>query len=287
MKYGSFEKLPNPSNYFEGIRSADPLHVDNVLFFYRPNLLEAHTDESSRWLHSRHILVANFGEPGVAHLNMIPYRVDTGSAILIRPYELHFFTALEHPLSAWLFMTFDTETPLAFKTEGHPVVAFSKSQKAKLERLTELSRQRLYRSLRANEFIARASEFLESLRPQWSRRKSPSKSQTKTASTSLLTQISDQLKANPSLSLSIAQLAVASNYSERHLRRMFQDQTGMPLGAFLKEYRIAQIIQLVDREGRSLTEAAATCGYSAPSALTRAFKQHTGLTPRDFFKRST
>lgn len=282
----AFETLAEPSNYFEGIQTADPLRIDNVLFFYRRRLLEDHKRESMRWLHSRHMLVANFGEPGVTHLNMTPYQVDRNSAILIRPYELHFFTALGNTLSSWLFMTFDTETPTAFKIDGNPVVALNKSQQEKLELLANWSSQRQYRSLRANEFIAGTSELLESLRPQWSRRSTQPKHTPTKISPALLTQIFNNLKSNPALSLSITQLAATSGCSERHLRRMFHELTGMTLGEFLKEYRISQIIQLVGRDGRTLADAAKTCGYSAPSALTRAFKAHTGLTPRDFFKRS-
>ncbi|MGZ0708636.1 helix-turn-helix domain-containing protein [Coraliomargarita sp. W4R53] len=284
VQLNNFEALPEVTNYFEGIRAADPLHVDNVLLFYRRQLLEA--DESIRWLHSRHILVSNFGEPGVAHLNMIPYQVNRNSAILISPYELHFFTSLESPPSSWLFMTFETDTPLAFQTEGNPVVSLDQTHSETLEKLASWSIQRKYKSLQANEFIALTTEFLESLRPQWSRRNTAPPHLATASSPALLNRISNNLKSNPALSLSIAQLAASSGCSERHLRRMFQERTGMPLGAFLKKYRISRIIQLVGRDGLSLAAAADICGYSAPSALSRAFKAHTGRTPREFFKLS-
>ncbi|MDQ8193000.1 AraC family transcriptional regulator [Coraliomargarita sp. SDUM461004] len=280
----AFEALPEPSNYFEGVRTADPLHVDNVLLFYRPHFLEATQHGAIRWLHSRHILVSNFGVPGVAHLNMIPYQVNQFSAILISPYELHFFTAIEQPLSAWLFMTFETETPLAFQSEQNPVITLSASHVDRLATLASWAVQRKYNTLQSNQFIAQTTELLESLRPQWSRRGTTATQIASNSSHALLNRISKHLKANPALSLSIAQLAATSDCSERHLRRMFQQRTGMPLGAFLKKYRISRIIQLVGRDGLSLSKAAEICGYSAPSALSRAFKAHTGRTPREFFK---
>ncbi|EMC8226440.1 helix-turn-helix transcriptional regulator, partial [Pseudomonas aeruginosa] len=42
--------------------------------------------------------------------------------------------------------------------------------------------------------------------------------------------------------------------------------------------------QKLMREGRSITLIAAQVGYESPSALSRAFRRKTGLSPRDWLK---
>lgn len=77
---------------------------------------------------------------------------------------------------------------------------------------------------------------------------------------------------------------VASRYgiTARHLQKLFLNYTGLTPKFFSKINRFQKSLQLVSKEGSTLTAIAYDCGYFDQSHFIREFKSFTGYTPSSF-----
>ncbi|VVP66318.1 RCS-specific HTH-type transcriptional activator RclR [Pseudomonas fluorescens] len=92
-----------------------------------------------------------------------------------------------------------------------------------------------------------------------------------------------QIHEAPERAWSIAQLASESNMSRAAYAVHFRSVTGQTPADYLLSWRIS-LAQKRLREGRPITLIAAEVGYESPSALARAFRRKTGMSPRDWMK---
>lgn len=92
-----------------------------------------------------------------------------------------------------------------------------------------------------------------------------------------------QMHNSPERAWSIAELASESNMSRAAYALHFKNVIGQTPADYLLSWRIS-LAQKLMREGRSITLIAAQVGYESPSALARAFRRKTGLSPRDWAK---
>ena len=82
--------------------------------------------------------------------------------------------------------------------------------------------------------------------------------------------------------LRIAAVAREVDVHPGHLARAFRRQFRMPLGSYVRRLRLEWVAaELLDSED-SLASVALAAGFADQSHLTRAFKCHTGLTPRAY-----
>lgn len=78
-------------------------------------------------------------------------------------------------------------------------------------------------------------------------------------------------------------LAAAAGMSRTAFANGFRDVVGCTPGAYLQRWRIG-LAQKGLREGRALKHIAADVGYGGEAALSRAFRAHTGQSPREWRK---
>jgi AraC-like DNA-binding protein len=81
----------------------------------------------------------------------------------------------------------------------------------------------------------------------------------------------------------LEELAAAAGMSRTVFANTFRDVVGCTPGAYLQRWRIG-LAQKGLREGRALKHIAADVGYGGEAALSRAFRAHTGQSPRDWRK---
>ncbi|MHC8324561.1 AraC family transcriptional regulator [Pseudomonas sp. LB1P83] len=92
-----------------------------------------------------------------------------------------------------------------------------------------------------------------------------------------------QMHNAPQRSWSVADLANESNMSRASYAAHFRDVVGKTPAEYLLSWRIS-LAQKRLREGRPITLIADEVGYESPSALARAFRRKTGLSPREWMK---
>ena len=85
---------------------------------------------------------------------------------------------------------------------------------------------------------------------------------------------------------SIAEMAEKSNMSRSAYAAHFRTIIGQTPAEYLLSWRVS-LAQKLLREGRAINLIAADVGYDSPSALARAFRRKTGVSPREWSKALT
>jgi len=86
--------------------------------------------------------------------------------------------------------------------------------------------------------------------------------------------------------VSLAALAHEANMSERHLRRVVVEHSGLEPRAIRRLARMTRFLRLAEHEdaGCGLAELADRAGYADQSHLTRDIRDLTGSTPRELLR---
>lgn len=95
----------------------------------------------------------------------------------------------------------------------------------------------------------------------------------------------EKIKAEPSASYSMEELAEEVNLSPTRFIHLFKEQTGVPIRRFRQWVRMKTVITYV-AHGKSLTEAALDAGFTDSAHFSRAFRNMFGITPSSVFNRS-
>jgi AraC-like DNA-binding protein len=81
--------------------------------------------------------------------------------------------------------------------------------------------------------------------------------------------------------LTVAQVAARVGWSADYLGSMVKAEFGMSPRRLQTEARLQKARELL-RDGQAVSEVAWRCGFSDTSHLARAFRKHSGLTPREY-----
>lgn len=82
----------------------------------------------------------------------------------------------------------------------------------------------------------------------------------------------------------IEELADRFHINQTTLKASFKTVFGQPIAAYMKEYRIKQAKDLLAHSNRSIAEIACDVGYENQSKFTQAFKNVTGMLPKEYRK---
>lgn len=94
-----------------------------------------------------------------------------------------------------------------------------------------------------------------------------------------LQEVIDQIVGDPRGDHRVPTLAARMAVSERHLSRLFAEQTGVTPGRFVERVRIEAARNLLERTERSVAQVAEDCGLGTPETLRRAFIRILGVSP--------
>jgi len=86
---------------------------------------------------------------------------------------------------------------------------------------------------------------------------------------------------------SVAELAKLAHVSEGHLSRRFTQATGLPPLAYLTRLRAERAAALLLRTEEPIQQIGQAVGWDSPAYFARRFKQHFGVSARDYRARSS
>jgi transcriptional regulator GlxA family with amidase domain len=92
----------------------------------------------------------------------------------------------------------------------------------------------------------------------------------------------EMVRKHPEDDWTIAQLAQRSGLSRSNFFASFLEYAGMPPRHFVSKVRMNRAAHLLRGGSLSLYEVAARCGYRLESSFARAFRNHYGVSPRQF-----
>lgn len=95
----------------------------------------------------------------------------------------------------------------------------------------------------------------------------------------LVENIKNYIAENAACKLDLRALAALFHYNEKYLGRLFKQQTGESLSAYLNRLRVANAADLLAVDKESVIEIAARTGFSSVNYFNRVFKEHYGLSP--------
>lgn len=94
--------------------------------------------------------------------------------------------------------------------------------------------------------------------------------------------VQDAIVANPSHDWNNKQLAEIAHISERHLTRLFRDQSGSSVVDFIHHIRIALAKDLLSQSQLDMERVAEMAGFNSARQLRRIWKKFEALPPNQF-----
>lgn len=77
-------------------------------------------------------------------------------------------------------------------------------------------------------------------------------------------------------------LAAVAGFSIPHFHRVFTAQVGESAASYIRRLRLERAGRKLRMGAVDITEVALAAGYDSHAAFSKAFKQHFGLSPREF-----
>lgn len=85
--------------------------------------------------------------------------------------------------------------------------------------------------------------------------------------------------------ITVADIATRVGISSSRLSTLFKQQTGVAVLAFRDELRMSRACQQLSASGLPIIRVAEEVGYGDPQYFSRSFKQHIGVSPREYRQR--
>jgi transcriptional regulator GlxA family with amidase domain len=92
----------------------------------------------------------------------------------------------------------------------------------------------------------------------------------------------DRIAADPAGDHRLPQLAQRVSLSERHLRRLFTEQTGTTPARFTERIRVEAARDLLENTPAPVDTVANQCGFGSPETMRRAFLRILGVGPAEY-----
>ena len=80
----------------------------------------------------------------------------------------------------------------------------------------------------------------------------------------------------------LEELAAYSGYSLWHMQKIFKEVTGISLGKYIRQRRLAGAVNLLRNSDQSIFDIALDFGFGSQSHFTYMFRKEYGITPFDF-----
>ncbi len=100
--------------------------------------------------------------------------------------------------------------------------------------------------------------------------------------------LEDKLYLNPTLSVN--ELAQKLNVSQRQISNVINSKFQKSFRAYINSHRINEVekkLQSSDLKQLSILGIALECGFNSEASFYRVFKNHTGMSPKEFLKKKT
>ena len=92
------------------------------------------------------------------------------------------------------------------------------------------------------------------------------------------------MKNNYADKITLNSLASFIGYSPTHFQKIFTQTMHISPQKYLETIRINQAKYLLSQHSQSISDIAYNCGFSSQPHFTLVFRQHTGMTPKEFRK---
>ncbi|MFA5688829.1 MAG: AraC family transcriptional regulator [Kiritimatiellales bacterium] len=277
-------KIKEPADYFKGLGEYElPLPV-NILMYLRTAKNNLQQQALQNRSHHRYVLAFCLKTSGHVHVDNLTLPLRPSDALLIFPYQFHHFSHLESVSLQWLFSTFELRStqnflePLRNRTI-HVGDASLFIREQMLKYWLECSSLRAPAKTQLEQLQTTLLSLLISLKQDFQRASPETPPEIEN---SLLRSINTFMYEWRGRVVTIEDIAGELKLSESYLRILFKRTAGISLGSYIQNYRINRAMALLSTTGFSIADIAEEAGFGSLQAFSRAFKNKTGRTPREY-----
>jgi AraC family transcriptional regulator len=101
-----------------------------------------------------------------------------------------------------------------------------------------------------------------------------------------LRQALEYIEDNLSQNISLVEIARQIDMSQHYFCRSFKQSIGITPHQYLIQQRVERAKQLLTRSKLTILDITDECGFANPSHFAKYFRQHTGISPRQFRSQS-
>lgn len=278
------DRLERPTTYSEGLPTPviDGLPKNLLVFSRSDRGVRPRT--AGPISHDRYLLVISLEGEGDALVDGTRVKVRPDSAVLILPYQLHYFDVSDQPMN-WLMLGFEHKQRSDLNDLGN------KTLKLPEDYLNTLSI--IAKNYKCNDAITFLSVSIciyqvASLISQLHIVNDKASVKTKKSSSKqdqLVDKVHRYIHHNLDSPLSLRIISENFDYSESHLRRLYREEMGFSLGVYVREAKLnyARVKLLTTQD--SIQSVAMQCGFGSVYAFSNAFKLAHDQSPRAFRQR--
>lgn len=131
--------------------------------------------------------------------------------------------------------------------------------------------------LRMETLLTAISEY-ETVKPE-------SSANRKNRNTESLQKVRAFMQEHLTSHLTVEQIAAGCGMSVSMLKRLFREQTGQGVMAYLNDLRMTEAMRLIRTSTLNLAEISERLGFSSQFYFSRAFRNHVGISPSEYGRR--
>jgi AraC-like DNA-binding protein len=271
--------IGEPEQFFVGLPDAQMPHPHNILMFCKQTLDVSPTSAA----HHRHMLIVNLETQAELLLDSHRLVLAPGQALLVFPFQTHWYCVKPGNQVIWLFITFELQASDHLESMRNLPVAVPPDLNPFLNTLLHeytLTRKTMSP---ADEVTVLVSYLLLRLFRQ-SRQASIAHWEPRPAlSTHRLVQRACRLiTTHLEKPLSVAGIARDLSVSAGYLRNCFRQVTDLKVTEYIRRSRVFAACALLSRTELNITEIADQCGFSSIYAFSRAFTREVGQSPTNY-----
>jgi AraC-like DNA-binding protein len=276
MSMKGFDRLKEPTSYFQGVRNAGAAYMDNLIVFRRTKSNRINKDAWKSDLHHRYVFIAVLDGHCRISVDGASHVLSAGEGVVVFPYQLHHYELRGGEERSWLCFSFDCGSSHWLQHLKNRSFALASEQWRSLEEVLGLW-------LEGEEdtsvrLLLQAALLLQRVSPRTAMRK-PSANGSRSPLVDQVHRLLVEAKAEP---LSLRSIAEQVGLSESHLRRKFLESSGVSIGKYLRQCRARLAAAQLDAGSMTLTEIAWEYGYGSLANFSRAFRRETGMSPREY-----
>lgn len=273
--------IAETTDYTRGFfSSSDAGEADNIIMLYRwPG--RKIPPSASRLYHKRYVLTFNLNGHGAACINEKTVEMPVGSALLIFPFQLHYYMVDQEDFN-WLVITFDSGSAVlaALMNRSVPLTSVSRRLIARmLELYVGLQQRNVVEDVMLLKYYLNVL-LLELCR---SAGKTAAVAESDDNTVTLIERINGYIYAHLARpELSLREIAAENGISVGYLCVLFRKKLTCGPGEYIREARINRAISMLRSGDRMVAEVAEQCGFSSAAVFCRCFRRMTGCSPREY-----
>jgi len=276
------------------------IHGDFILPFttYYCGFSEIYYTIPIHWHEEIEFTIINEGV-GEYKIDLIPYELEKGDLVLIKPFSLHSIHPIDNQNMHWNTMVFNLNMLNSAVTDGCLIKYFApllnnEHQLPLIIKKTYRGYGELFNTITKifacydSKDIAFELE-LKSLLYHFFVLLYKYDLIVKNKATSLSSDVTNKMKIilnyikeNYMENISIKDMCSISNFSEYHFMRFFKKYIGMTCIEYINTYRLEIASKLLDTTNNSIMDISFEVGFNNVSYFNKLFKSKYKLTPRDF-----